>query len=156
MTKERLPSELRVKAWMNAPEHTVRPNTCVDEAFALLNRERIHHLLVMDGDDLVGVVTDRDLRRPDWHGDDVLSVRDMYVLGDELRVCDVMSADVITVTPEAYTARAARMMVDNRFNCLPVVDAGRVLGIVTSTDLLRALVPEVDPVAIEVRATEAS
>src|SRR5690606_38356298 len=100
----------------------------------------------------VGVVTDRDLRRPNWNGDDLLSVRDMYLLGDELRVFDVMSEDPITVTPDELTATAARIMVENKFDCLPVLDdRGAVVGILTSSDLLGALVYEVDPVALEAR-----
>lgn len=142
-----------VRGWMSPPEFTVRPEATVEEAFAIMRREDIRHLLVTnDQGDLVGVVTDRDLRRPNWQGDDLLSVRDMYLLGDELKVFDVMTEDPITVEPDELTATAARIMVENKFNCLPVVDArGGVVGILTSSDLLGALVYEVDPIALEAR-----
>jgi CBS domain-containing protein len=142
-----------VRGWMSPPEFTVRPDALVEDAYAIMRREDIRHLLVLDDrGELVGVVTDRDLRRPNWNGEDLLSVRDMYLLGDELRVFDVMSEDPITVTPDELTSTAARIMVENKFNCLPVVnDRGTVVGILTSSDLLGALVYEVDPIALEAR-----
>lgn len=156
MADDSLPNEHMVKAWMNPPEHTVKPDTFVDEAFAIMKREHIRHLLVMnEEDELVGVVTDRDLRRPDWTGGDVLSVREMYMLGDELRVYDVMTDKAITVTPETITAEAASLMVSNKINCLPVLDDTKVVGILTSSDLLAALVYDCDPIAIEARQAEA-
>jgi acetoin utilization protein AcuB len=158
MARSDLPDEALVKAWMNPPEHSVRPDTFVDEAFAILKRERIRHLLVMnEQDELVGVVTDRDLRRPDWTGGDVLSVREMYLLGDELRVHDVMTDDVVTVTPDTLTAEAAALMAERKIDCLPVLDdEGEVVGILTSSDLLAALVYAMDPLAVEAREAEAS
>jgi acetoin utilization protein AcuB len=139
---------------MSPAEHTVRPDAFADDAFAILKREHVRHLLVMRDGELVGVVSDRDLRRPDWGGK-VLSAREMYLLGDELRVYDVMTEDVVTVTPATATADAARMMVEGRFNCLPVVgDDGAVVGVITSSDLLAALVREVEPEAVAARSED--
>lgn len=144
--------DLQVRAWMNAPEFTVRPEATVEDAFATMRREDIRHLLVVDADDtLVGVVTDRDLRRPDGSTDDLMSVRAMYVMGDDLKVADVMTSDPMVVAPDDLTAQAAKIMVENKFSCLPVVADDEVVGIITTTDLLAALVNEMDPVAIEAR-----
>lgn len=155
MTANDLPNESLVKAWMNPPDFTIKPNASVDEAFGILKREHIRHLLVVDdGGDLVGVVTDRDLRRPDWDGGEIMSVKELYKLGDELRVQDVMTDEVQTVKPNTSTAEAARMMAEEKIDCLPVVREGEVVGILTSTDLLAALVYEKDPVAMEARASE--
>ena len=156
MTANDLPHEAFVKAWMNPPEFTIRPDAFVAEAFAILKREHIRHLLVVNEDsDLVGVVTDRDLRRPDWNGGEVLSVKDMYKLGDELRVHDVMTAEVKTVLPNASVAEAAKLMTELKIDCLPVVRDGDVVGILTSTDLLSALVHQMDPEVLEARAADA-
>jgi len=127
---QELPSELCVKAWMNAPDHTIGPDAATDEAFDLMVSARVRHLLVMEDDDLVGVVTDRDL-----HGN----------TGGGKTVADVMSSDVITASPDDSTAQAARVMVENKFNCLPVMNDDRVVGILTSSDLLAALVYQSDP-----------
>lgn len=152
-----LPSEMTVKAWMNPPEHTISPDAYAEDAFKVMKRAGVRHLLVMRGEELVGVVTDRDLRRPDWSDGDVLSVREMYRLGEELRVYDVMTSDVTTTGPDDLTSQAAKVMVENKFNCLPVVDDDdEVVGIITSSDLLAALVHEVDPDFVAAREAEAS
>ncbi len=146
MSQADLPNELMVGAWMNEPEHWVEPTATVDDAFARMRRANVRHLLVLKGgEELVGVVTDRDLRRPDWADGDVMSVKEMYKLGEKLRVADVMTEDPITVEPSQLTSEAAKLMVDNKFNCLPVINEEKVVGILTSSDLLAALVHEVDP-----------
>ena len=150
--KHDLPDEARVAAWMNPPEFSIRPDAPVDGALAILKREHIRHLLVLDADDaLVGVVTDRDLRRPDVGAGELLSIKDMYLLGADMKVRDVMTDDVVTVAPDTSTAEAATLMTERKIDCLPVVREHEVVGILTSTDLLRALVHQMDPVAIEAR-----
>ena len=155
MSQNELPSELLVAAWMNEPEHTVEPDTPLEEAFALMQRENVRHLLVIrGGEDLLGVVTDRDLRRPSNDGN-VMSVSELYRMGEDLTVADVMTEDPTTVGPHDLTAHAAKLMVDNKFNCLPVMRGSRVVGIITSSDLLAALVHEVDPEFVAAREAEA-
>lgn len=154
MSRDELPSELLVAAWMNEPEHTVEPSTAVEEAFALMQRENVRHLLVVrGGEDLLGVVTDRDLRRPSSDGN-MMSVKDLYRVGDDLTVADVMTEDPTTVRPDDLTSFAAKLMVDNKFNCLPVMRGSRVVGIITSSDLLAALVHEVDPEFVAAREAD--
>jgi acetoin utilization protein AcuB len=151
MPADLLPNETRVGAWMNPPDYTIGPDALVEEAFSVMQRANIRHLLVVESDDLVGVVTDRDLRRPPSEEADVANVSELYRLGDELKVRDVMTEDVLTADPNDHTAGAARIMVENKINCLPVVAEQKVVGILTSTDLLAALVHEVDPEAIAAR-----
>lgn len=140
---------MQVKAWMNPPEHTVGPQTPLEEAFGLMAKEGIRHLLVLDDDnELVGVVTDRDLRRPSVDGE-VMTIEKMYKVGDALKVSDVMTEGPMTVDPDTHTTEAARIMVENKFNCLPVVADGDLVGITTSSDLLSALVHNADPMAAE-------
>ena len=145
MALEGLPNETRVAAWMNPPEHVVEADALVEEAFEAMQRANIRHLLVMQGDELIGVVTDHDLRRPKWLDEDITSARNVYRLGDDLRVRQVMTENVLTAQPDDPIAHAARVMVTNKFNCLPVVKDDKVVGILTSSDLLAALVYEVDP-----------
>lgn len=138
------PKDQTVRAWMNAPDYHVSPSTPLDDAFGTMRREDVRHLLVMDGDQLLGVVTDRDLRRPETGGK-LWSFQDMYFIGDGLRVSDVMTREVISVSGDDSTAYAARVMVTNKINCLPVLQGQSVVGILTSSDLLAALVHTVDP-----------
>lgn len=140
-----LPDAGLVQAWMNPPEHTVAPDDRADEAFAHMKRAGVRHLLVMKDEELCGVVTDRDLRRPDWHDGKTISIRDMYLIGKDLRVRDVMTREVLTSEMDDSIVHAARMMVENKINCLPVMRDERVVGILTSSDLLAALVYSHDP-----------
>lgn len=107
-----------------APQHSFR------EAIALVARHRFRHLLVVDAEGRpAGVVSDRDLLR--------FMIREQHQ--DTATVADVMKADPVTVRPDASLAVASAEMLTRRINCLPVVDeGGRVCGILTSTDLLKA------------------
>ncbi|MEZ4438414.1 MAG: CBS domain-containing protein [Polyangiaceae bacterium] len=111
---------------MNPPEHTVSPSTDSNDAIEMMQRVRIRHLLVVEDDELVGVVTDHDLRKADGV------------------VRDVMATQLLTATPDMHAAQAARVMVENKINCLPVLKDDKVVGILTSSDLLAALVDLVD------------
>jgi CBS domain-containing protein len=103
----------------------------VRAALRMFSNKPFHHLPVMLGKKLVGVISDRDLssfiaKRP-------------RALDSE--VAAVMTPDPKTVLPQASLAHAARLFVDHRIHCLPVVnEAGILLGIVTPTDLLRAFI----------------
>jgi acetoin utilization protein AcuB len=113
-----------VATWMSSPVHTVTPGTLAAEAVTLLRRFGIRHLPVMEGDRVVGVVTDRDLRG----------------VAAGAPVQSVMSRPVTVVTPRTGIDRAARLLFDRRIGCLPVVEDGRLVGILTQTDAVAALV----------------
>jgi acetoin utilization protein AcuB len=137
-------ARLRVKAWMSPPSHIVTVDTPVHEAFRRMRQHGIRHLLVMDRDRVVGVMSDRDLRRTDGEGD-LWTLGAHYLLDRGLHARDVMSADPVTVEDETTTAEAARLMMERRIGCLPVVKNQACVGIVTTTDLLKALAYAADP-----------
>src|SRR6185437_14025724 len=102
---------------------------------------RIRHLVVTsDGGELLGIVTDRDIRLNLPSQATSLSVWEMNYLLTRLTVEKVMTTSVITVGPDRSARDAAELMLDHRIGALPVVDGGRLIGIVTETDLLRAFV----------------
>ena len=112
---------------------TASPDTAVLDARQLMLKERIRHLLVTEADGrLVGIVTDRDLRAALPWGEEGTA--------HPLRVKEVMTAKVITVTPDTRLERAARLMIERKIGSLPVVKRGALVGILTTTDLLRAMV----------------
>jgi acetoin utilization protein AcuB len=113
-----------VATWMSSPVHTVAPRTLVADAVTLLRRHGIRHLPVLEGDRIVGVVTDRDLRGA----------------APGTPVEAVMSRPVTVVAPRSGIDRAARLLFDQRIGCLPVVEDGRLVGILTQTDAVAALV----------------
>ncbi|MCA9519751.1 MAG: CBS domain-containing protein [Myxococcales bacterium] len=111
----------------------------VRDALEILSRENIRHLPVLDEGELRGVLSDRDLR--------TFLVSDFYDFDAEeaesrldSRVSEIMIGDVVSVEPETTVAEVVRMMIDQKFGALPVVDfsTGELLGIVSYIDILRA------------------
>ena len=98
---------------------------------------RVRHMPVVRGGQLVGVVSERDLLRA--------SLSNLTSFGSEQRraflhaveIAKVMSSPAITVSPDASVTQAARVMAERKIGCLPVIDAGRLIGLITETDVLR-------------------
>ncbi len=119
----------QVKEVMTREVVALRPQQSFAQALALLAQHRFRHLLVTEADAcLAGVISDRDLLRCMSRETDL----------ERVTVADIMGAAVVTVHPETLLSEAAAQMVSRRINCLPVVEHGRVCGILTSTDLLQS------------------
>jgi acetoin utilization protein AcuB len=139
---------MKVRELMTGALITVRPDTPVLDARHLMVERRIRHLLVVnERGDLVGIVTDRDIRLNLPSQATSLSVWEINHLLTRLTVGQVMSRGLITVGPERDARDAAQLMLDHRIGALPVMEAGRLVGIVTETDLLRAFVRMADRAA---------
>lgn len=110
-------------------------------ATRIIRDARIRHLPVLDGDKLVGIVTDRDLRRAcgaDAIADEMARESgDLYITSSKVE--DIMSGPVEKLGESATLRNAARLMASRRIGCVPVVRAGQLVGIVTDTDCLRML-----------------
>jgi acetoin utilization protein AcuB len=119
---------------------TVPPTMPVLEARHLMLEKNIRHLLVTDGSQLVGIVTDRDIRLNLPSAATSLSVWEINYLLAKLPVGTVMSRNVVTIESDREPREAAQLMLDHGFGALPVVDGGILVGIITETDLLRAFV----------------
>jgi acetoin utilization protein AcuB len=109
---------------------TVTPQTGVAEAVGILRTRGLRHLVIVDGDALVGIVSDRDVKQAGAL--------------DERRgsrtVAEIMKRPVITIEPTAPVEDAARLMLTERISALPVTEGGRLVGIVTETDIVRLFV----------------
>jgi IMP dehydrogenase len=103
----------------------VTPATRANEALELMRREAIRHLPVLSGGILVGVLSDRDL----------LPVTDEHTTVDA-----IMTRAPVTCSPKSTVGRLADLMVQHRFDSIPIVSDGELVGIVTSVDLLMLLV----------------
>lgn len=110
------------------------------QTFYRMRERDIRHMPVVDErEQLVGIISDRDLRRPDWV-DDEENVAHYYVLDNAHKVKDSMTGDPACVSPEDDVRRAAGVIVEKRVGALPVVDAGgKLVGMISAIDLLRAL-----------------
>jgi CBS domain-containing protein len=118
---------------------TVGRETPILEARDLMVKERIRHLLVTDtGGVLLGIVTDRDIRLNLPSQATSLSAWEINHLLTKLTIGQVMTQSVITVGPDRPARDGARLMLDHKIGALPVLDDGRLVGIVTETDIARA------------------
>jgi CBS domain-containing protein len=97
----------------------------------------VRHLPVVSNGALVGVISQRDILRAPGLLSHLLSTARAALRS--LRVQDVMSIDLVTIGADASVEEAAQKLLDHRVGCLPVVEAGALVGIVTTSDLLRAL-----------------
>ena len=130
---------MRVQDVMTVAPITVSPTTSVREARDTIWTERIRHLLRVDDDRLVGVVTDGDIRLNAASPAGSLSVWELNYLLDRLTVSQIMTPRPVTITPVQDIAMAERLMVRHRIGCLPVVAAWQFVGIVTEADLVTVI-----------------
>jgi acetoin utilization protein AcuB len=132
------PESLRVADCMTRGAATIRADALARGAAEMMRTRRIRHLPVVDGDrGLVGIVTDRDLRHVLF--DPVVQARAGH-LADVLNavtVSDVMTRAVVTTRPEMPLREAARLMHERKVGALPVVARGRIVGILSETDVLK-------------------
>jgi acetoin utilization protein AcuB len=119
---------------------TVTPRNAIRTAVNLMREVGCRRLPVIDRDHLVGIITDRDLRRA---ANSPFVVReqwyDNFIL-DHIEVGSCMTPNPLTITPDEPVSEAARLMRDHKVGGLPVVAGGRLVGIVTETDLLNFLI----------------
>jgi acetoin utilization protein AcuB len=115
---------------------TLRPDTTAEEALGLSRRKKIRHFPVVEGGTLVGIVSDRDLRS----ATPVLGEPGRAAALKEILVSEVMSSEPVTANPRDPIELAADVMREKQISCLPVVENGNLVGIVTSTDMMKALV----------------
>ncbi len=133
------PESMRVADRMNRGVVTVRADMPVRTAAEIMRARRIRHLPVLDHDrKLVGIVTDRDLRQVVFGPAIQARVGSVTDALAALTVRDVMTRGVITVRPGVEIGEAARLMYEQKIGALPVVEADRVVGILTESDVLRA------------------
>src|SRR5690554_1701647 len=125
-----------VKEIMTTNVITVSPESSLSTALELINCNRIRHLPVIFNGKLVGIVSDRDLRdaKPS-----VLSADDNSLLSN-ITVEKIMKRNVVSAHPLDAVDEAALLLYKHRIGCLPVINNGKIVGIITHGDLIRALV----------------
>jgi acetoin utilization protein AcuB len=114
---------MRMQEIMSSPPETIAPGTAVAEARAKMKREGIHHLIVSNRGQIVGV----------------LSARDLIGAGREMVVSELMASRVVTASPRNTVRDAANLLRGRGVGCLPIVERGRAVGMVTITDLLELI-----------------
>ncbi len=117
---------------------TVAKDTSVDKALQLMHSENVRRLPVVDKHGkLIGIVSELDLLKVSPSPATTLSIYEIPYLLARIKMEDVMTKDVLTVTEDTTLEEAARIMADNKIGGLPVVRDGKLVGIITETDLFK-------------------
>jgi acetoin utilization protein AcuB len=129
-----------VKDIMQTQVVSATPETRVADLLRVLQRRGIRHLPVMDGGKLAGLVSDRDIKQAMTSAALSTEGADRERLLERLTAGQIMTRSVVTIGPMFGVEDAARIMVTRKISALPVIEAERVVGIVTETDLLALFV----------------
>lgn len=130
-----------IKDRMTKNPHTIQVNASINALMALMREQGLKRIPVLDGERVVGIVTDRDVERVSPSKATTLSVFEINYLLSKSTVRDAMTKNVFTVHPDAHIEDAAVLMRDKRISALLVVDdEEKLVGIVTESDLFDALI----------------
>ena len=132
---------MKVKELMSTKLITVSPEDKLDRVFFLYNFENIRHLPVVEKNKLVGILSDRDLKKILGPKKSIIEKPDGTTVQLSTRkVKNIMRRGVITIEPEQRAADAAAIMAKRKIGALPVVHKEKLVGIITATDILKAFV----------------
>jgi acetoin utilization protein AcuB len=140
-TSRALGNGMNVYDIMTPKPAVIRLQNTLHDALEMMERVTCHHLPVLSSENhLIGIISDRDCRtalnspyimREDWQDDE---------LANRLQVRSIMTPAPIVVPPDALAEEAARLMLDNHVSCLPVMRDETLVGIVTTSDILKAFI----------------
>ena len=133
-------ADLTVRDIMARDPTTLGRNDTLDLADDLMNLGRIRHMPVVDEGSLVGIVSQRDLFRSALVVALGFGRKTQRAVIKTIKVKEIMTEHVITISPDASLKEAARVMIDKKIGCLPVVNGENLIGLITETDILRYFV----------------
>ena len=130
-----------VKNWMSKKVISIDADDSMQDAMALLKEHGIRRLPVMKKGKLVGIVTDRDLKKASASDATTLEIHELLYLLTAVKVKDIMTKDPITVPPDYTVEETAQVLLEGKISGAPVVDhSGKVVGVITQSDLFRVLI----------------
>lgn len=126
--KRRINPQRKARDLMTFPVKSIYPQESIEHANELLTRYNINVLLVIDGEKLLGMITRQVIEKAIFHGLKALPVR------------EYMTTEISTIAPEASLFQIQEFIIENKQRILPVMDQGKVVGVITRTDLLNILI----------------
>ena len=136
-----------IQEYMTSEPTIVNEDTSIIDAAELMKERKFRRLPVLRGDELAGVVTDRDVRSAapsqvvSFDDEERTLMPELHALLAKIKVGEIMSTDLISVDPEQTIVTAALLMLEHRISGLPVVDSkGEFVGIITEGDIFKVLV----------------
>ncbi len=129
-----------VRDWMTPNPLTVTSNVTIPEAYWMMVNNKVHRLLVVDNENLVGVITIDDLRQKiPFTTFSLDAVRASDIL-THYPIGKIMSLNPKTTSPDIPLVKAAQLMLENNISTLPVMDDDKLVGIITESDIFHAFV----------------
>ena len=130
-----------IKDWMAEEIITVDENTSVMVATRMMKDNNVRRLPVVSRGQLVGIVTDRDLKDASPPKTSSLDIHEFYYLLSEMRLKEVMTKDPLSLKPDETLEKAALVMLGNKISGLPIiVDSGHLVGLISESDVLRGFI----------------
>jgi acetoin utilization protein AcuB len=129
---------MKAREWMTSDPKTVQADDFVATAVTLVLENRIRHLPVVRGESLVGIVSDRDLKRAMPSVVAGATAEEYQAFMEETPISQVMTASPITCEPDTDLIDLVQGFCQHKLGAIPVVECERVVGIVTQTDMMQA------------------
>lgn len=131
---------LKVSNFMTSKVMTAHSDDGIRQTFFRMRENEIRHMPVVDEEHrLLGIISDRDLRRPEWV-DEAPDLSHIYNLDDNMSVKDLMTSNVMVAHTYDTISKATKLLIEHRFGALPVLNKEEeVVGMLSSVDLLKAL-----------------
>lgn len=130
-----------IKSWMSQPPITASVNDSLPDVTRRLSTHNIRMLPVFDKGQLVGVITDRDIKKASASDATSLDVHELKYLIDTIKIKSIMTRDPITVRFDHTVEEAAEILLKNKISGVPVMDKeDEVVGVITQADLFRAMI----------------
>lgn len=134
-----------VRDWMTQNPITVESKTTLPEAHKIMKDRRIRRLPVVDRGNLVGIITLGDVREAEPSDATTLSIFELHYLLAKLTIGEIMTREPITISADATIRQAAKTLLENKIGGLPVTEDGKLVGIITESDIFRVLAQEAEP-----------
>jgi acetoin utilization protein AcuB len=137
---------MKISKYMTDKLATAKPDDGIRKTFFDMREKGIRHMpVVSEENKLVGFISDRDLRRPDW-AEEAIDVSHAYRLDDDITVGDLMTTNVVAVHTYDTLHKAVGIFLDRKYGALPVLNKDDdLVGIITPLDCLSALDEALDP-----------
>jgi acetoin utilization protein AcuB len=119
---------------------TITKDERMTTARKIMKEKNIRHLPVVDGKKLIGLVTNMDIRKAEASPATSLEIRELHYLLDKLTAGEIMTRNVITISPDISVEEATTLIHDNKIGCLPVVEDGNLVGMITENDVMAILI----------------
>jgi acetoin utilization protein AcuB len=119
---------------------TITKDERMTTAKKILKEKNIRHLPVVEGKKLIGLVTNMDIRKSEASSATSLEIRELHYLLDKITVGEIMTRNVITISPDISIEEATTLLHDNKIGCLPVIEDGNLVGLLTEGDVMEVLI----------------